>query len=159
MNHHLTSSLLSLLTYVLISSTVSISRTLKARIWSPLWKRHESWIFRQSETLERMNAQQWETQCKLFICTHVDVFSIRIRYILNCSNAGYWSNRGSMNGGRPPETVNTWWKESRLAHHIENLVLIQSHVTLTDDLSEAISAPDYVMVVLIVILNPSDQRL
>ncbi len=74
-------------------------------------------------------------------------------------NAGYWSNRSSMNGGRPPETVSTWWKESRFAHHIENLVLIQSHVTLTDDLSEVISAPDYVTVGLIVILNPSDQRL
>ncbi len=24
---------------------------------------------------------------------------------------------------RPPEKVNTWWKESRLMHHIENLVI------------------------------------
>ncbi len=79
-NHHLTSFLLSLLTYVWISSTVSISRSLKARIWSPLWKRHESWIFRQSETLERMNAQQWE-QCKLF----------RLGYILICNNCNYLS--------------------------------------------------------------------
>ncbi len=54
--------------------------------------------------------------------------------VSNNDNAGYWSNRGSMNGGRPPETVSTWWKKSRLAHHIENLVLIQSHGTLTDDI-------------------------
>lgn len=35
-------------------------------------------------------------------------------------NTGYWHNCGSMNGGILPETDNTWWKESRLANHIEN---------------------------------------
>ncbi len=71
-------------------------------------------------------------------------------------NASFWSKYGSMNGGRPPEAVNKW-KESHIAHHIENLLLIQS--PLTDDLSEAIAAPDYVTVGLIVIFNPSDQIL
>ncbi len=74
-------------------------------------------------------------------------------------NASFWSKYGFMNGGRPPDTVNKWWKESHLAHHIKYLVLILSPVTLTDDLSEAIAVPDYVTVGLIVIFNPSDQIL
>jgi len=48
---------------------------------------------------------------------------------------------------------------SRVSRITSRISLIQSHLTLTDDLPEAISAPDYVTVGLIVILNPSDQKL